>query len=261
MIRVMTYNVHGCVGCDKRLDHRRIAEVIAAENPDIVALQELDVSRERSGRTHQARLIAEQLDMRFQFHPAHRIKEEEEYGDAILTRWPLVLRKAAELPTVNERLAFEPRAALWATITVDGQDVQFFNTHLGLSNNERNAQSEALMGHDWVAHPSCEGPVILCGDFNAFPGSKVYQRACRSLADVQRATSGHRPKATFPSRWPLLRLDYIFVSPHLVSTHVSVVSTPLARVASDHLPLVADLELSPVQPDVNMLELRAQQTA
>lgn len=244
MIRVMTYNVHGCVGCDRRLDPGRIAEVIAAVDPDIVALQELDVSRERSGRAHQARLIAEHLNMRFHFHPAHRIKEEEEYGDAILARWPLSLRKAAELPTVNERLAFEPRGALWASIEVNGTEVQVINTHLGLSNNERKAQIEALMGHEWVMHPSCTGPSLLCGDFNALPGSKVYQRACHFLSDTQRMAAGHRPKATFPSRWPLVRLDYIFANAGLRCTQARVVNTPLARVASDHLPLVADLEVA-----------------
>lgn len=244
MIRIMTYNVHGCVGCDGKLDHARIAEVIAAENPDVVALQELDVSRERSGRKHQARLIAEHLNMRFHFHPAMRIKEEEEYGDALLACWPLSLRKAAELPTVNERLAFEPRGALWASIEVAGREIQVINTHLGLSNNERKAQIEALMGHEWVRHPHCGNmPHVLCGDFNALPGSKVYQRACRDMYDTQRMLPHHRPRATFPSRWPLIRLDYILVSQGLRCEGVRIVNSKLAKVASDHLPLVADLEL------------------
>lgn len=246
MIRIMTYNVHGCVGCDRRLDYGRIAQVIAAEKPDVVALQELDVSRERSGRTHQARLIAEQLDMRFHFHPAMRMKEEEEYGDALLARWPLTLRKAAELPTVKEWLAFEPRGALWTSIEIDGQEIQVINTHLGLSNNERKAQIEELMSHAWVRHPECTGtPVILCGDFNALPGSKVCQKASVGLTDTQRMLPGQRPQATFPSRWPLIRLDYIFVSMGFKCSAVRVINTPLARLASDHLPLVADLELVP----------------
>lgn len=244
MIRIMTYNVHGCVGCDGKLDHARIAEVIASENPDVVALQELDVSRERSGRSHQARLIAEHLNMRFHFHPAMRIKEEEEYGDALLARWPLSLRKAAELPTVKERLAFEPRGALWASIEVNDVEIQVINTHLGLSNNERKVQIEALLGHEWVRHPGCSGmPHVLCGDFNALPGSKVYQRACRDMQDTQRMLPRHRPKATFPSRWPLLRLDYILVSQGLRCEGVRIVNSKLAKVASDHLPLVADLEV------------------
>ncbi|MDP1589745.1 MAG: endonuclease/exonuclease/phosphatase family protein [Prosthecobacter sp.] len=243
MIRIMTYNVHGCVGCDGRLDHARIAEVIAAEGADVVALQELDVSRERSGRVHQARIIADLLAMQFHFHPAHRIREEEEYGDALLARWPLRLRRAAELPTVKERLAFEPRGALWASITVNGREIQVINTHLGLSNNERKAQIAALMGAGWLQHADCTPPRVLCGDFNALPCSAVYKRACRGMSDTQRMLPGQRPKATFPSRWPLVRLDYIFVSAGFTCDQVRVVNTPLARVASDHLPLVADLHL------------------
>lgn len=235
----MTYNVHSGVGTDGRRSLERIAEVIANEDPGVVALQELDVSRARSGRSHQARVIAEHLNMRFHFHPAHRIQEEEEYGDAILSRWPMRLRRAAELPTVNERLAFEPRGALWATIEVDGKEVQVINTHLGLSRNERVKQIEALLGPTWLTHPDCASPRILCGDFNSLPSSKVYRRTCQTMTDTQNVVFGHRPKATFPSRWPLLRLDYIFTSPELTCTHVKVVDTPLARLASDHLPLVA----------------------
>lgn len=237
----MTYNVHSGVGTDKRLDLERIAEVIASANPDVVALQELDVSRARSGRAHQARIIAQHLDMHFHFHPALRVQEEEEYGDAILSRWPMRLRLAAELPTVKERLAFEPRGALWATIEVHGREVQVVNTHLGLSSNERSKQIDALLGPEWLGHPDCGKPHVLCGDFNALPYSRVHRKASHVMKDTQRSVLRHRPKATFPSRWPVLRLDYIFTTADLMCTGVHVVNTPLARLASDHLPLVAEL--------------------
>lgn len=244
MIRIMTYNVHGCVGCDRRLDHARIAAVIAAENPDVVALQELDVSRGRSGGAHQARIVAGHLNMEFHFHPAFRIREEE-YGDAVLARWPLRVRKAAGLPTVNERLAFEPRGALWVSAEVGGTEIQVINTHLGLSGNERKAQIDALMGAEWLQHPECAAPCVLCGDFNARPGSKVYRSAVLGMRDTQRMIIAHRARPTFPSRWPLLRLDHIFVSSDLRCDSVRVINSKLARVASDHLPLVADVEVRP----------------
>ncbi len=242
-LRIMTYNVHSGVGTDKKLDLARIAEVIGSQEVDVVALQELDVSRERSGRAHQARIIAQHLDMRFHFHPALRIEEEEEYGDALLSRWPMHLRQAAELPTVQERLAFEPRGALWASIDVNGTQVQVVNTHLGLSNNERIKQMDCLLGEEWLAHPDCQGPKVLCGDFNALPYSRAHRMACRAMTDTQRALRGQRARATFPSRWPLLRLDYIFISQELRCRSVEVVNTPLARLASDHLPMVAEVEM------------------
>jgi endonuclease/exonuclease/phosphatase family metal-dependent hydrolase len=244
VIRIMTYNVHGCVGRDRRLDHARIAAVIAEENPDIVALQELDVSRDRSGRAHQAQVIAAHLNMEFHFHPAFRIREEE-YGDAVLARWPLRVRKAAGLPTVNERLAFEPRGALWVSAEVEGRQIQVINTHLGLSNNERKAQIAALMGGEWLQHPECTAPSVLCGDFNAIPGSSVYRSAMKGMRDTQRMILGQRARPTFPSRWPLLRLDYILVSSDLRCEAVRVINSRLACMASDHLPLVADVEVQP----------------
>ena len=86
-LRVMTYNVHRCVGVDKRLDLERVAEVIAAARPDVVALQELDVGRRRTKGVDQAHGLAELLGMRSHFNAALHV-EEERYGDAILTALP-----------------------------------------------------------------------------------------------------------------------------------------------------------------------------
>jgi endonuclease/exonuclease/phosphatase family metal-dependent hydrolase len=250
-LRVMTYNVHGCVGTDRHLDHLRIAKVIAAHDPDVVALQELDVARERSGRNHQARLIADELKMRFHFHPALFINDEEQYGDALLSRWPLHLKHAAALPTVNAKRPFEPRGALWVGIEKDGVEYQIINTHLGLRGRERLAQIDALMGENWLSNPSCSPPRILCGDFNALPNSTVHRRVTRTLRDVQRQVPGIRPRATFPSRHPLLRLDYIFVSDDLDVQQVRVMNDALSRTASDHLPLVADLRFTDRQSTIS----------
>ena len=101
-VRLMTYNVHGCVGVDRRLDVGRIAAVIAQNRPDIVALQELDVGRARSGRVDQAHEIAGRLGMRVQFNCAFRV-EEEQYGDAILTPCPIGWSEAVPCPPCRER--------------------------------------------------------------------------------------------------------------------------------------------------------------
>ncbi|MDB6007622.1 MAG: endonuclease [Prosthecobacter sp.] len=237
----MTYNAHSCVGTDGELSHTRIAEVIAVYDPDIVALQELDLARMRSGRIDQAGLIAEQLKMRFHFHPALRVKEEM-YGDAILSKFPLQLRHAGELPTVNTPLAFEPRGALWVTAQCGDHEVQVLNTHLGLSRRERAAQVEALMGPGWLGHAECRHPVVLCGDFNALPRSPVHRAFRKILRDAALQVQLKR-RATFPVRFPLLRLDYIFVSEGVKVLEVQIPRTPLTRLASDHLPVIADLEV------------------
>ncbi|MDY6924370.1 MAG: EEP domain-containing protein, partial [Pseudomonadota bacterium] len=119
MPRLLTYNVHRCVGVDRRLDVDRIAGVIAEYEPDIVCLQELDVGRARTGMVDQASAIAERLAMTYHFHAAMTV-EAEEYGDAILTLRPERLVKSGALPTLRGIPGLEPRGALWAAIDIDG---------------------------------------------------------------------------------------------------------------------------------------------
>ncbi|MCW8917829.1 MAG: endonuclease/exonuclease/phosphatase family protein [Gammaproteobacteria bacterium] len=241
-LRIMTYNVHGCVGMDGKLDVERIARVIARARPDVVALQELDVGRVRSDSMDQAHLIARYLEMDFHFHPALHLAEER-YGDAILTHLPLRLVKAKLLPGLAQRPRLEPRGALWVAIDLHGTEVQVINTHLGLYPSERLAQVEALLGRDWLADERCQDPVILCGDFNALPSSPICRHLATRLSDVQIAAPQHRPKGTFSSRFPRVRIDHIFIGPRLEARHIEVPATELARVASDHLPLLAELRL------------------
>ena len=112
MPRIVTYNVHRCVGNDRRLDVGRIADVLAGLEPDIVALQELDVGRRRTGHVDQAHEIARRLDMACHFNAALKV-EEELYGDAILTTYPERLVKVGALPGHPGIRALEPRGALW----------------------------------------------------------------------------------------------------------------------------------------------------
>lgn len=242
-LRVMTYNVHSCIGMDGKLDTERIARVIARANPDVVALQELDVGRARTDNMDQAHLIAQYLEMEFHFHPALHL-EEERYGDAILTHLPLRLVKAGPLPGLTDKPKLEPRGALWVAIDLHGTEVQIINTHLGLYPNERIAQVEVLLGGDWLAHEQCRGPVVLCGDFNALPASSVYRRLAGRLNDAQIIARHHRPIGTYSSRFPNVRIDHLFISHALEVIGIEVPASELARTASDHLPLVAEIRVS-----------------
>lgn len=240
-VRIMTYNVHGCRGLDRLISTRRIADVIASANPDIVALQELDVGRVRSDKLDQAEAIAKYLGMNFQFSPAVRVLEEQ-YGDAILTALPSRLIKAAALPGIRfPRL--EPRGALWTEISVHGVKLQMLTTHLGLIRRERVAQAEALTGAGWLSHPDCQGPKILAGDFNFLSRSRAHAKISGIVKDTHQAMPRAKRHATFPARFPRFRIDYIFASPSIQVERVETVRTGIARIASDHLPLIADLKL------------------
>src|ERR1700691_3813721 len=131
MVRLLTYNVHRCVGTDRRLDVGRVAEVIAAQSPDIVALQEVDVGRARTGGVDQAHRLAQRLGMAFHFNAAFRV-EEELYGDAILTTRPERRVKAAAIPTHPRFSRLEPRGAVWIAVEVAGAELQVINSYLGL---------------------------------------------------------------------------------------------------------------------------------
>jgi endonuclease/exonuclease/phosphatase family metal-dependent hydrolase len=240
MVRILTYNVHRCVGTDRRLDVARVAEVIAAQAPDIVALQELDVGRARTGGVDQAHRLAQRLGMAFHFNAAFRV-EEELYGDAILTTLPERLVKAGPIPTHPRFDRLEPRGAVWIAVQVGGREVQVINTHLGLVPREQRGQAAALSGEDWLG--GAEGPLVLVGDMNATPRTVVYRTFAARLTESRRAARLAQRAPTFPSTFPVLEIDHVFVSPEVAVERVWAPLDPLSRLASDHLPLVVEFTL------------------
>lgn len=240
---LMTYNVHSCIGIDKKASPERIAEVIAAQRPDVAALQELDMGLSRSGMIDQAETIAGYLNMNFHFHPSFGM-EEGYYGNAVFSRYPMRLVKAGELPSLPHRRLPEKRGAIWVKIWVGDTHLNLINTHLGLARREREVQSDMILGPEWLNGPACGRPVILCGDLNASPLSGVYRKIVRRLDDVQRRINGHRPLRTWPGVLPMRRIDHIFVSGDISVKGIRVPHTALMRAASDHLPLVGNLEIS-----------------
>lgn len=242
-LRIMSYNIHSCRGMDGVLSPERIARVIAQHHPDIVALQEVDVGRGRTNGIDQALVIAECLEMTHHFYPTVRI-EDEQYGDAILTHLPLRLVKAGPLPAPPGSAHLEPRGALWVVITVGDQEIQCLNTHLGLFPKERLYQARALLSEDWLAHPDCRLPALLCGDFNATPASPVARLIQTRLLDAQLKCLTKKPLNTFCSRYPMTRIDHIYVSQGIEIIDFEVPANELAQVASDHLPLVVTFTLN-----------------
>ena len=233
-LRVMTYNIHSCRGSDGHYLPERIARVIAACRADVVALQEVDVNRARSDRLDQAHRLAQHLQMAYRFHTTVQVAEER-YGLTILSRLPMETVAAGSLPS-----RLEPRGVLWVAVTWRGEVWQVLNTHLGLTPGERQRQLQALVGH-WLTAPACHRRTILCGDFNVPPRSGLCRRLDRLLGNAARRAHRRHLHATFPSRFPLVRLDHIFVSTDVEVLRAEVHDSPLARAASDHLPLIAEL--------------------
>lgn len=243
VLRIMTYNVHSCIGVDGRVSPQRVARVIAHDAPDVVAVQELDHGRLRSRSEDQAEAIAKRLGYHFVFCPtvAHG---EGRYGHAVFSRAPIEVVKIGQLPGDPRSWWPEPRYALWIAVRIAGVKVNVITTHLGLSARERLEQVQTLVGPEWLGPVLLQEPVIVCGDFNLAPGSPGYRLATNHLIDVQARGRGHQPLNTFSSARPFIRIDHIFISQHFVTERVFVPRTHLTRLASDHLPLVADLRLN-----------------
>jgi endonuclease/exonuclease/phosphatase family metal-dependent hydrolase len=181
---------------------------------------------------------------------------EEHYGHALLSRHPMEIVKRARLPHDPTSWWQEPRSAMWARVDVGGRTINVITTHLGLGPRERVLQVRELLGMEWIGGIPAHEPVLLCGDFNALPGSGPYKLAAAKLRDAQAAIDGHRPLGTFSSTQPLVRLDHIFMSPHFERHRVTVVRNDLTRVASDHLPLVTDLRIGTASVDTSTMTRR-----
>lgn len=232
-LRVLSYNIHHGEGTDGRLDLERIARVIQAQKPDLVALQEVDVKTQRTGRVDQAAALAKLTGMHVFFGPAMDY-DGGQYGDAVLSRYPLLETKNHPLP---KDTGTEPRTAVAAVVRLgrDGPKVLFASTHL-----EHTADGPRVVQAREINRQLVRAggdPAILAGDMNAAPGSRPMKTLLAHWTD---ATAG-APKPTCPSKDPKWKIDYVLFRPaagwRVIETRV--VDEP---VASDHCPLLVVLE-------------------
>ena len=227
VLRILTWNVHSCVGTDRRFDPDRVKNVIRTLDPDIAALQEVDSRRDlRDGFD----LLGSALDVP---HESHRAEvrtlrtPDGDYGHMLLSRWEI---KAWTHHDLSFRRR-EPRSLIEAHIETDAGPVSILAAHLGLHPGERREQAITIAR---IAATD-QLPTVIVGDFNEPTGRGA---AGRMLGKVFHSVG--RP-ATFPSRWPLLPLDRIWFEPSLQLLGTGVHrDTPTA---SDHLPLWANLAL------------------
>ncbi|MEN6497313.1 MAG: glycosyltransferase [Thermoguttaceae bacterium] len=244
-LRILTYNVHSCVGLDRRQAPERIARLIAQHEPDVVALQELQLGQAATGAHEQAYAIAHEFQVECNLPTVH--VEADAFGNAVFSRLPLRLVRSGQLPSLTGG-RYDPRGAMWVAVEVDGQDLQLLNTHLGIPARERALQVETLLSNQWLADPGFHEPRVVCGDFNTPARSRLYRRICRLLRDAQLHVDGFRPRPTFPTHYPLGRIDHVFVGRDVEVVGVEVPSSKLSLVASDHLPVLVEVRLKAEKP-------------
>jgi len=231
-MRVVSWNVHGCVGADGRFDPGRIARVLTGLSPDLVLLQEVGEQCGRQSQIDQAQVLAGALDMIC----AVGVTVEAGpfgYGLATLCRGPLYDQETHDL-SIRGR---EPRACLRIATAFGRARLTVFNVHLGLAWGERRRQLERLLGPEGpLGRPAA--PFLLAGDFNDWPPGRVTRLLGRRLIDC-----GVGRGRTFPSLLAATRLDRIYAGRGLALADFRVERSPSVRLASDHLPIVADFAL------------------
>lgn len=226
-LRVLTYNIRHGEGLDGRVALGRIAAVLAACDPDLVALQEVDAFLPRSRFRHQARALARLLGMSYAFGPTFRLATLSFFGNAVLSRLPIAAINRYRLPGRGE-----PRGLLRVTVDGGAEQVSFLATHLGLSVEARRAQVGRIK--DVLLETTV--PFILAGDFNCQPDAEELNPLLSFVWDA--AAGFAEPEPTYPAGEPWARIDYIFVSRHWTVREVRVIASE----ASDHLPVLAVLE-------------------
>ena len=191
-LRIMTYNIHRCIGMDGKVSSERIADVIAGQRPDVVALQEVDCGQSRPAQHDQAATIARLLATLLP-SPSPWQVERERCGNVVLSRHPMGLMRAGGLHRHRAWRTFARRGALWVEIENEGRILQLITTHLGLTPRERANQVQVLTGPEWLAAPGFRSPAVLCGDFNTQPGSPIHKVIGASMQRADELCAGCQP--------------------------------------------------------------------
>ena len=233
---VASYNIHHGLGLDRRLDLDRTAAVIAEIGPDVMGLQEV-VRENGAGRHDQAAYLAEQLGMSLVMGVV-RAYRGGTYGNAVLSRLPVLGWAACDL----SHGAREPRACLRVDLDVEGRSLHVFNCHFGLALRERRKQVD-LLGRFIRDNASLAGPRVVMGDFNEWHPGPVSRKLRREFSSPMR-----RMRRTHPAMFPLFALDRLYWDVELEGHEFHVHASRLARVASDHLPVVATLRVRQPAP-------------
>ena len=226
-LRIATYNIHRCIGQDGLKSPDRIAAVLREINADLIALQEVS---SRLGNAENMLTLLEKAAGAKAIQGFTLLEKNGLYGNALLSRLEISRVNLMDISIA----AREPRGVITVELDINRCKVALLATHLGLGSGERRYQVRRILT---VLEMTTADVIILLGDFNEwfFLG--------RSLRWLKQRFTPTPALATFPSHRPLLSLDRIWIHPSDRLTSLQVHTTALSKVASDHLPLVADIDL------------------
>ena len=232
-VRVATYNIHRCRGLDGRTNTQRIADVIRSIEPDVIALQEV-IGAGPNAQGHAEELGAS-LGMGWVMAPTRHLRGAL-FGNVVLSRFPIRHHSQYDLSWKT----CEPRCAQRVDIAIGHDTLHLYNVHLGTAFLERRHQAGRL---STILHDKRVGqPKVVMGDFNEWMkglATSVLSERLQSI-DLRKHLSRRR---TYPGVFPMLHLDHIYYDGKVEVAKLDLPRTRLSLMASDHLPLVADLRV------------------
>lgn len=253
-LRIASYNIHRCIGCDGEHNPQRVARVLQLLDADIIALQEVGFETDREHNVLQ--YLGKSIDAQI-IEGVTLLDERGHYGNAVLSRLPVDTIKLHDISVSH----CEPRGVIELQLTVNGQQLQLLATHLGLRPDERRRQVDYLLALLLDSHADIQ---VLMGDLNQWwCGSASRRRLQNYFSSGDKKSRQCPAPRTFPARWPLLSLDRILLQPAELceqlehghkalfgrdgnnrnTARINALTRRLAACASDHLPLLAELRL------------------
>jgi len=244
-MRLISYNIHkGIGGRDRRYQLDRICRVMEEEQPDLLCLQEVTRHARRTRYHDQPRILAQHFnahDYCFQMNVHYRTGG---YGNLLLSRWPFHRKHDVSLRLRRRK----PRGAQLVVVDTPEGSLHLANWHLGLLESERHWQVEHLLRHH-LFRESAHLPTLIVGDFNDWR-NKLANGPFASH-EFEQATGSSLRFRSFPAFLPLLTLDKAFHRGGIVIHDARVIHGPLARLASDHRPLIIDFSLMAGSSKIN----------
>ena len=236
-MRLLSYNIHkGIGGRDRRYQIERIIQVIEHENPDLILLQEVTCGFRRCGSVDHPKLLAEYFNAEAMLYQSNVALRSGDYGNLLLSRWPLSGKHQISLRLNSKK----PRGAQIAVVDTPEGPLKLVNLHLGLAERERHWQIEHLLRHQ--SFREFDGlPELLAGDYNDWRNTLC--RGCLAADGFHHVTGPPSRFRSFPAYLPLGSLDKAFCRGEVSIRQARIATSAMAKVASDHLPLVVDFHL------------------
>lgn len=243
-LRLLTYNIHRAIGVDGKFNLERVVEILRHHDADVVLLQEVDRGVPRSNHLDLASALSRALQYQYRAVGMNVTLKKGRYGNATLTRFPIGRQRNIDLTVGRRKRRGAQHTRLHVPNGSEPIGLDVFNVHLGLSAAERREQVDLLLSSSGIARLEPQTPCIIAGDMNDWPGvlKRRFEPAQFGCATNHEGTRWSIK--SFPAYAPTSGLDKVFYRGQLRLLGAHRSRLKLARVASDHLPIIAEFEIS-----------------